>query len=108
MLLAERVPETIAVVTLAGNLDVAAWTEHHGYAPLRESLDPATRPSLPAGIVQLHLRAERDRVVPPELVDDALARQPAAVALILPEVDHDCCWEEIWPDALVQLAGLVD
>ena len=68
-------------------------------------------PTMPEGEVDwssIEPADEPTPLPPPELVDDALARQPAAVALILPEVDHDCCWEEIWPDALVQLAGLVD
>ena len=41
MLLAPRVPETQEVVTVAANLDVAAWVRHHAIRPLDGSLDPA-------------------------------------------------------------------
>ena len=41
MLIAERLPETRAVITIAGNLDTRRWWTHNGYAPLTESLDPA-------------------------------------------------------------------
>ena len=103
MLIAARLPETLAVVTLAGNLDVGAWTRHHDYAPLRDSLDPALRPPLPPHVLQLHLLAGRDRVTPPELVRASLARQPAAEERVYPDFDHDCCWERVWPDVLEEL-----
>ncbi len=105
MLMAERLPETRAVVTVAGNLDPGAWTAHHGFVPLRASLDPSQRPPLPPGVPQLHLLGGRDRAVPPALVGPALARQRAAHAWLYPRFDHACCWEEAWPDALDELAA---
>ncbi len=104
MLLAERVPETRAVVTLAGNLDVGAWQRHHGFLPLEGSLDPAARPPLPARIFQLHLLAGRDARVPPALVQAAIARQPDARVRVFPRFDHGCCWAEVWPQVLSELA----
>lgn len=103
MLIAERLPETVAVVTLAGNLDVGAWTDHHDYAPLEDSLDPARRPPLPPHVLQLHLLAGRDRITPPELVRASLGRQPAAQTRLYPDFDHDCCWERVWPGLLEEL-----
>jgi pimeloyl-ACP methyl ester carboxylesterase len=104
MLLAERVPEVVAVVTLAGNLDVAAWVRHHDYVPLRGSLDPARRPALPPRVLQQHHLAERDETVPPALVRDAIARQPGAAAHLHRGFDHRCCWEDAWPAILSELA----
>ena len=103
MLLAERLDSTVAVVTLAGNLDVAAWTAHHGLPPLDGSLDPATRPPLPQTIRQLHLAGGRDRVVPPSLIAAALAAKDGPPLQILPDFDHACCWSEVWPDVLAEV-----
>jgi pimeloyl-ACP methyl ester carboxylesterase len=103
MLLAERIRHTRAVVTLAGNLDSDAWTRHHRLTPLRGSLNPALRPPLEPGVIQLHLLGGRDRQVPPEAVSQAIARQPAARAVHYPDFDHACCWEEVWAAVLGEL-----
>src|SRR5262249_12590724 len=52
MLLAVRVPETAAVITVAANLDVDAWTVARGARPLSGSLNPARQPALPGTVVQ--------------------------------------------------------
>jgi pimeloyl-ACP methyl ester carboxylesterase len=103
MLMAERLAETRAVVTLGGNLDVAAWTGHHGFTALSGSLDPARRPPLPSEIVQIHLRGTADEVVPPALTDAVIARQPHAVSHVYPAFDHECCWQRVWPAVLAEL-----
>ena len=103
MLLAERLEETVAVVTIAGNLDVGAWTTHHGLPPLAASLDPAGRPPLPPAIHQLHLAGDRDRVVPPAMIATALAAQGGPDVKVLPGFDHACCWHRLWPELLHEL-----
>ncbi|NOX42112.1 MAG: lipase family protein, partial [Gammaproteobacteria bacterium] len=54
MLLAERLPKTSAIITLAGNLDIEAWTKHHRYTQLTGSLNPASQPPLSKTIRQYH------------------------------------------------------
>lgn len=103
MLLAERLPEAEAVVTVAGNLDVAAWARRHGHRGFGSSLDPAARPPLPPRVRQLHLAGGRDEQIPPELVRPAVARQPGATVRVMPGFDHRCCWAEIWPAPLREL-----
>ncbi|MGH7356297.1 MAG: alpha/beta fold hydrolase [Candidatus Rokuibacteriota bacterium] len=99
MLLAPRVPETLAVVTVAANLDVAAWIRHHDVRPLDGSLDPAREPPLPPRIVQRHWVGAADPEVPP-----AIVRLVAGTALVVvPGFDHVCCWQEIWPDVLADV-----
>ena len=44
MLLAQHVPETRGVVTIAGNLDTDAWADYHGYSPLTDSRNLAAAP----------------------------------------------------------------
>jgi pimeloyl-ACP methyl ester carboxylesterase len=105
MLLAERVANVLAVVTLAGNLDPDAWARHHDYSPLLTSLNPAQRPPLPERIYQLHLAAENDDIVPPELSRAALLKQPGAEFRLIPDYDHVCCWHELWPSVLAEVTA---
>jgi hypothetical protein len=97
MLLAERLPSIRAVITIAANLDIAAWTRYHGYMGLTGSLNPAERPPLRPTIVQLHLAGVRDANVPPDLSYSVIARQHRARFYRLENYDHRCCWEAIWP-----------
>jgi hypothetical protein len=100
MLVAPRVPEVVAVVTVAANLDVEAWAAAREI-PLSGSLDPARLGPLPAGIVQRHYAGGRDRVVPPALV--ARAPIPPGSLRVVAEFDHVCCWRERWPEILAEL-----
>jgi hypothetical protein len=105
MLLAERVPQTRGVVTLAGNLDTDAWTRYHGFSPLRASLNPARRAVLSRGIIQLHLIGGRDENIPPQLSYAALRAQTQAKTRFFPDFDHTCCWQRVWPEVLESLPG---
>ena len=105
MLLAPRLANTLRVVTIAANLDVAAWAAYHDYTPLSGSLDPARAPPLPQRIAQLHLAGANDRQVPPRLAAPVVARQSSAVLVVLPGFDHRCCWEARWPALLEDSAA---
>ena len=99
MLLAPRVPNVVGVVTLGANLDLRAWTRHHGDEALTASVDPARQPPLAPEILQIHLAGERDAVVPP-----AITRRVAGDRLrVIPEADHVCCWADAWPAVLGEL-----
>ena len=65
VLIAERLEGVAAVVTIAANLDIDAWTKHHEYLPLSGSLDPA-RSALAHPWREIHLAGGRDQVVPLE------------------------------------------
>jgi pimeloyl-ACP methyl ester carboxylesterase len=106
MLVAERVPRVIAVVTIAANLDTDAWTRLHGYAFLTGSLNPAMRPPLPGRIRQLHIAGAEDRNVPPEIIADFAARQPGARVRVFEGADHACCWEQLWPQIFIEIEAL--
>ena len=97
MLLAARIPQTVAVVTVAANLDVDAWADHHGWPRLTGSLNPA-RIAHPDGILRRHYAGARDTAVPPELIRRA-APAGDRVAVIA-GYDHVCCWVELWPGVL--------
>ena len=104
ILIAQSLPKTRAVVTLAGNLDVDAWTEFHHYTPLRGSLNPVQDAVLNPAIYQLHLQASNDEVVPPRLAKKWLSRQTNSDVWLYPEFDHRCCWEDLWPKVLSQVS----
>ncbi len=102
VLLAARVPETAAVITAAANLDIDAWAASRGARPFVGSLNPARQPALSADVVQRHYAGGRDEVVPPEVTRKGLS---AGVPLtVIPEYDHRCCWEKLWPGLLADLA----
>jgi len=103
MLLAERLETTVAVVTLAANLDVASWADLHGFTPLTGSLDPASRPPLRNSIRQWHLIGGRDTKVPPAITRHVAERQGSAEVVHYPELDHSCCWTDVWIEFLETL-----
>ena len=98
MLLAERLPETTGVITVAANLDVEGWADLHGRSRLVGSLSPARRLPLPPRIRQRHYAGGRDRVVPPSIIAGG-GILPESLTVI-PEYDHVCCWVELWPRVL--------
>lgn len=103
VLLAPRLPRTCAVITLAGNLDVAAWTEAHGYTPLTPSLDPSRQPPLPARIHQWHLAGGQDTEIKAEWIQEFSLRQSAAYYDQVTEADHNRIWPDWFPPWLEQL-----
>lgn len=100
MLMAAQLPETRAVITLAGNLDTDAWTQYHGYESLRDSLNPAQRPPLDKRILQLHLVGTDDDNIPPPMLLSATQRQWRAQVGTVEGFDHSCCWPQLWPTVL--------
>jgi pimeloyl-ACP methyl ester carboxylesterase len=102
VLIAERVPAVSAVMTVAANLDVDAWTDMHGFSPLEGSLNPATRPRA-SHAPALHLSGEKDRSVPPAAIQRYRARVPEAVFVTVPGFGHTCCWARDWPQWLDRL-----
>jgi len=107
MLLAERFPQTRAVVTVAGNLDIERWAAWHAYGPLQGSLNPAARPPLRSTIAQLHFVGDHDDNVPADLMHFVVSQQPCARFIIIDTFDHACCWRNTWPSILAQLRAVV-
>lgn len=99
-LLASHLKNTSAVITIAANLDIEAWSRHHGYSPPSASLNPVTDAHIPANIQQIHLAGLQDNNVPAEIIESFSRTQNNAFYLPLPEYDHSCCWLDIWPDIL--------
>lgn len=103
MLLAPRIKQTTALITITANMDLDAWTELHDYTRLRGSINPATQLPLPNNIWQFHLAGKKDNNVPPSLIEEALRNQPSANMLSFNGYDHLCCWADVWPEILQAL-----
>lgn len=106
-LLAARLPETQAVITLAPNLDVAAWARLHGYTPLEGSLDPARIRRFPPDVPQVHWFGARDENVPPTLAPRLERWRENHALRVMEDFDHACCWASIWPAQLAELKILL-
>lgn len=105
-LLAARRNDVARLVTVAGNLDPAAWARHHHVLPLTGSLNPADSIDALKEVQQWHFVGGRDAVVPPALVESFADRFPAdrrPVVRIEPEFDHACCWVENWPRLMQEI-----
>lgn len=102
MLMAEHLPQTKGIITIAGNLDTDVWANFHNYSPLHLSQNPSTRQPLNQEIYQLHLVGENDQNILPEMTFAATGHQPNIEVRVLKSYDHICCWQDIWRDILVQ------
>jgi pimeloyl-ACP methyl ester carboxylesterase len=104
VLIAERLDNVAAVVTVGANLDIDSWSRHHGYLPLTGSLNPAAST---AGHrwPETHLYGARDQTVPPATADAYFQRFPTARRQIVTANDHVRCWVEQWPELWQQLGA---
>lgn len=107
VLLARRLDKVTRVVTLAGNLDPAAWSQLHDYSPLSGSESPLSGGPLHERIAQTHYAGSRDRNVPPALLAEAVPRLGAGRLVVVAEADHTCCWGSVWPAVLAAGADAV-
>ena len=93
--LANRVPAVTGVITLAANLDLAAWVAHHGYAPEIVARSPPSPFPIREGVVALHVFGALDAISPASLATAVLGGESGIV--VLDAVDHACCWAREWP-----------
>lgn len=99
VLIAARLQRPVTVVTLAANLDVDAWTQHHGYSPLFGSLDPMTRTPRNPLMRELHWYGTNDTTILPEWSERYCAHWK--VACLTYTGDHSD-WLTQWPSLLTQ------
>jgi len=97
VLMAARMSRVSGVISIAGNLDVDAWTQHHGYLALAGSLNPAREPQLPPTLPQRYLVGDHDTNVPYETVSTYLRHVPPEDVWHFETFDHTCCWAREWP-----------
>lgn len=102
VLVAERTEHVAAVVTIAANLDTDAWTRHHGYLPLTDSMNPAVS-AREHPWPEIHLQGALDRSVPVDTTVEYFKRFPVAQQRRFDGYDHVCCWVDAWPTLFSEL-----
>jgi hypothetical protein len=101
-LLADRLPNVVAVVTVAGNLDIDAWTRYRGFLPLDQSINPVDHVYLRPNIRFIHLTGGGDTNVPPHITE-LFVKKHGGTIWHYPDFGHNCCWESQWPKILGRL-----
>lgn len=101
VLIAERLNDVAAVITIGANLDIVAWADHHRYLPLTQSLNPA-QSERPHPWTEFHFQGVNDSIVPVGTTDAYFERYPQAKRIAV-DADHVCCWVKNWPGLLAGL-----
>ena len=107
-LVAPRIAAVSAVVTIAGNLDIDAWTRAHRFLALSQSDNPATAPALDRRITQIAIVGSRDVNVPQSSLRAFLDRQQPQEVWIYDNHDHACCWRRDWPSILKRIGDRLE
>jgi len=100
-LVAANRQDVIRLITVAGNMDTAAWTTDHHIDPLTGSLNPADSWEKLERIPQLHFVGSKDQVVSASTLGAFRERFPPGQRppmRVIENFDHVCCWVEQWPD----------
>jgi hypothetical protein len=98
--IASYFPQTHAIITTAGNLDVQSWTDYHHYSPLLDSLNPIESAQIPSQIKQFHLAGGQDENVSPKFIQHFSDKYPNSTFLLFENFNHTCCWVDIWANFL--------
>lgn len=94
------------LITVAGNLDPAAWSREHRISPLSHSLSPADAWPALQNIPQVHFIGGQDPVMGKAIAESYRSRFPEhnqPVLRIINDFNHTCCWVEAWPALLNSL-----
>lgn len=97
VLMAARRADVVSLVTVAGNLDHAAWTSMHKVSPLVDSLNPMDVAQQVQHIEQLHIAGADDAVVPPSIARRFVEAMPDPVAarvVVIDGMGHHDGWSE--------------
>ena len=102
-LLAGRRNDIERMLTVAANLDLKAWTEHHRLTPMPDSVNPADQAQALATQPQWHLAGGRDDIVPALVLESYMSHLPNTQQTqfrVIEDYDHQCCWQQTWPEWL--------
>ena len=100
-LVAARRKDVVRLLTVAGNLDHQAWTQHHHATPLTGSLNPADAWQALVAVPQVHFIGGSDTIVSRDIAQSFVAHFPSNNRPQLREIkgfDHLCCWVKKWPE----------
>ncbi len=104
LLAAER-HDVLRLITVAGNLDHAAWTALHRISPLSGSLNPADRTDQLEGLPQVHWVGAQDDNLPESVARGFVQRfrtSPRPEVRVVPQVTHGAGWVAQWGSLYAQ------
>jgi dienelactone hydrolase len=86
------------ILTIAANLDHAAFTSYHNVTPMVGSLNPVNYAAKVKNVPQLHISGAQDKIIPPFIADKFVAASgsPCVKQRIIPKIDHKHGWDKIW------------
>ncbi len=98
-LAAEQLDKTVALITIAGNLDTDYWAFTKKLKPLKTSINPIAEDfkNLPETII--HIVGQKDKVVPMQ-VTKGFADKYTSATWRYSSFDHSCCWNNNWKSIL--------
>jgi pimeloyl-ACP methyl ester carboxylesterase len=94
------------LITVAGNLDTAAWVKTFGLEPLIGSLNPADKAKQLSNIKQIHFIGGNDQVIPKSVTQSYLSKltnQNQSQVIEIKDYGHVCCWQQGWPALLSRI-----
>jgi predicted esterase len=101
---ASRRADVKSLRTVAGNLDLAGFTEHHEVSPMAEgSMDPMSVAGQLKIIPQYHFTGSEDPIVPTFIAENFLEKSGNSSCVHVREIkgaDHVNGWVEAWPQLL--------
>ncbi len=109
VLLAARRDDVAGILTVAANLDHAAWTAYYGDQSLSGSLNAVDVAAKVLPIPQVHLWGDKDDVVPLSVIKNytnRLAKGGKSRLKVISGFGHECCWAEEWPRILNEAKSL--
>lgn len=101
-LVASRRQDIQSIITVAGDLDHHALTDHHGTTPLHGSLNPMHVTEQIKHIPQHHWAGKKDKIVPSWMPEHFVKKlnSPVAKAHVLKDATHHKGWEKHWHEIL--------
>jgi pimeloyl-ACP methyl ester carboxylesterase len=103
LLMSEEIQGLAGILTVAANIDTAAWTEYHHYLPLSGSENPAlSSTSPPPGVLHVQAIGGRDEIVPAVVSERYQAQKKGMEVWEYRDYDHVCCWASAWPQLLAR------
>lgn len=94
-LISRSIKKPTTLITLSGNMNHKKWTNHHGYSPLTESLNPFDY-ILPKNITQYHFSGDKDKNILPQWIEEYSNNQINSRYFLMKNSDHKCCWVKNW------------
>lgn len=96
-LIAARRSDVVFLGSVAGNLNMNAWTLKHNLSPLDLSIDPITIAPKICNIPQRHYSSHNDSVMPPDLSASFCKStgHPDACRSV-PDLKHGGAWHSVW------------